>query len=275
LTVRDAATPAGPSPVRWDAFNAPFFVRQHYNDFLNRNPDPEGLTFWTGEINSCGTNVLCQEVKRVNVSAAFFLSIEFQETGYLAYRAYKAAYGDIPGKPVPVTLREFLADTREMGEGVVVGRSNWGARLEANKRAYFERFAASARFTARHPSALTPAAFVAALDQNAGGVLTQAERDALAAELSAAGNTAQARAVTLRKVAEHPELARRELNRAFVLMQYFGYLRRDPDAAPDTDFRGYNFWLGKLNDFNGNFVNAEMVKAFITSLEYTKRFGQP
>jgi len=56
-------------------------------------------------------------------------------------------------------------------------------------------------------------------------------------------------------------------------MQYFGYLRRDPNTGPDTNFDGYHFWLNKLNDFNGNFVNAEMVKAFILSGEYRKRFG--
>ena len=56
-------------------------------------------------------------------------------------------------------------------------------------------------------------------------------------------------------------------------MQYFGYLRRSPNDAPDADFAGYNYWLGKLNEFNGNFVNAEMVKAFIVSGEYRQRFG--
>ena len=56
-------------------------------------------------------------------------------------------------------------------------------------------------------------------------------------------------------------------------MQYFGYLRRAPDAAPDTDFRGYQFWLDKLNEFGGDYIRAEMVKAFITSLEYQQRFG--
>ncbi|HCX30764.1 MAG TPA: hypothetical protein DHU55_13505 [Blastocatellia bacterium] len=58
-------------------------------------------------------------------------------------------------------------------------------------------------------------------------------------------------------------------------MQYFGYLRRNPNDPPEAtlDFAGYNFWLGKLNQFNGNFVNAEMVKAFITSGEYQQRFG--
>ncbi|HYY96490.1 MAG TPA: hypothetical protein VE713_18440, partial [Pyrinomonadaceae bacterium] len=71
--------------------------------------------------------------------------------------------------------------------------------------------------------------------------------------------------------------SRREGNRAFVLMEYFGYLRRNPNEAPEPtlDFQGYNFWLSKLNSFNGNFVQAEMVKAFITSIEYRQRFGQP
>jgi len=65
----------------------------------------------------------------------------------------------------------------------------------------------------------------------------------------------------------------KEFNRAFVLMQYFGYLRRNPNDAPDSDYSGYQFWLAKLNVFDGNFVNAEMVKAFITSTEYRQRFG--
>ena len=55
-------------------------------------------------------------------------------------------------------------------------------------------------------------------------------------------------------------------------MQYFGYLRRDPNSDQDPDFTGYNFWLTKLNAFNGNFQNAEMVKAFLTSIEYRGRF---
>jgi hypothetical protein len=70
-------------------------------------------------------------------------------------------------------------------------------------------------------------------------------------------------------------MAQAELNKAFVLMQYFGYLRRNPNDAPDTNFAGYEFWLNKLNQFNGNFVAAEMVRAFISSAEYRQRFGQP
>src|SRR5256714_6539624 len=57
------------------------FVRQQYHDFLNREPDESGLNFWVNQIESCGADPQCREVKRINVSAAFFLSIEFQETG--------------------------------------------------------------------------------------------------------------------------------------------------------------------------------------------------
>src|SRR2546426_12358468 len=88
---------------------------------------------------------------------------------------------------------------------------------------------------------------------------------------------ATARARALRRVAENSTLALQEFNRAFVLMQYFGYLRRNPNDPPETtlDFQGYNFWLNKLNVFNGNFIEAEMVKAFLNSTEYRQRFGQP
>jgi len=74
-------------------------------------------------------------------------------------------------------------------------------------------------------------------------------------------------------VAEHPNLFNSEFNRAFVLMQYFGYLRRNPNDGPDSDYTGFDFWLTKLNQFGGNFQNAEMVKAFISSAEYRQRFG--
>ena len=74
-------------------------------------------------------------------------------------------------------------------------------------------------------------------------------------------------------MAEHPAVVRAEFNRAFVLMQFFGYLRRNPNDAPDTDYTGYDFWLTKLNQFNGVYIRAEMVKAFLASAEYRKRFG--
>jgi hypothetical protein len=89
-------------------------------------------------------------------------------------------------------------------------------------------------------------------------------------------------------VAESDAVYNRQYNPAFVLMQYFGYLRRDPDDAPDGDLSGYNFWLAKMNGFSQTGENArdeqvalsrvkraEMVKAFLRSAEYRERFGNP
>ena len=258
--------------------DAKFFVRQHYADFLNREPDAAGLTFWTNEITSCFPDPTCREIKRINVSAAFFLSIEFENTGYLVYRMFKTAYGDTisPNVAVPVPiirLNEFLADAQRIGLGVRVGIGDWEAQLEANKNAYAREFVVRQRFLNEYPLTMTPAQFVDKLNLNAGGVLSPSERDQLIAALSIPGDITFARSMVLRKVAEDTDLRQRETNRAFVLMQYYGYLRRNPDDSPDTDFRGWEFWLNKLNQFNGNFVQAEMVKAFIDSIEYRQRFG--
>jgi len=118
---------------------------------------------------------------------------------------------------------------------------------------------------------MTAARFVDALNANAGNPLSATERDRLVNELTTAVKT---RAQVLRAVAEDSDLTGAESNRAFALMQYFGYLRRNPSDAQDTDYTGYEYWLTKLNQFNGNFVEAQMVKAFIDSTEYRARFGQ-
>jgi hypothetical protein len=251
------------------------FVRQNYHDFLNREPDAPGLAFWTSQITSCGNDAQCVEFKRVNVSAAFFLSIEFQNTGYFVERIYKS--GDIspPTVPVPIRFTNFLRDTQGIGAGVVVGVGNWQTQLEANKRAYALAFVQRPEFLSRYPGVTSEAAFVDALNANAGFVLTGSQRSALVAELSPNPSDPALRADVLMKVAENAMLQQREFNRAFVLMQYFGYLRRNPDAAPEAtlNFAGFNFWLNKLNQFNGDYIGAEMIKAFIGSAEYRKRFG--
>ena len=128
-----------------------------------------------------------------------------------------------------------------------------------------------------YPTTQTPAQFVDVLFANAGVTPSPSDRTAAINEFGGAGNTSDtaARGRALRRVAENSILRTQETNKAFVLMQYFGYLRRNPNDPPEVglDFSGYNFWLAKLNQFNGNFVNAEMVKAFIVSGEYKQRFG--
>jgi hypothetical protein len=275
-------SPVGPANVIDDATT---FVRQHYRDFLNRDADSSGLAFWSNEITSCGSDTACTEVKRINVSAAFFLSIEFQQTGYLVERFYKVAYGDDTGSstigsthqlPVPIVrLNEFLRDTQRIGEGVIVLQPGWEQQLENNKQAYASEFVQGGRFIMAFPTTMTPAQFVDKLNQNAGSVLSATELSNainLFGGANDSSNTA-ARAQALRQVAEDQDLYNAESNRAFVLAQYFGYLRRNPNDSPDADYTGYEFWLTKLDQFNGDYIGAEMVKAFISSSEYRQRFG--
>ena len=407
-----------------------FFVRQHYLDFLNREPDTAGLNFWTNQITSCGVDATCRDIKRINVSAAFFLSLEFQRTGLLAYTTHRAAFGpNASGSPAPILYGNFMHDVQVLQKGYVFGQAGADDVLEANKVAYFNEFITRPEFVTKYPSTLTNDQYVdnllasanltpsevrlfvvnltnsqevpptnptttggaarpassgtarfqfnsaqtamtftatinnidvtgsqtadtndnlanahihagasvapgvngpvvwgffgnpfndnnpndqrvtpftsgvggtfsgkwdapegngttlaAQLDnlrngrayinfhtsQFAGGEIrgnfpaANVFRDSLVAGLNGATET---RATVLRKVAEAAELQSREFNSAFVTMEYFGYLRRDPDTA------GFNFWLNKLNSFNGDFIKAEMVKAFISASEFRQRFG--
>ncbi|PYS64875.1 MAG: hypothetical protein DMF74_05600 [Acidobacteria bacterium] len=286
ITITDNDVATGPNPIDTPSF----FVRVHYLDFLNREPDQSGLDFWTNQITSCGSDQACIQLRRINVSAAFYLSIEFQQTGYLVERIYKSSFGDASGSStlgergapgqhqlsVPIVrLNEFLLDTQQIGQGVVVNAPGWEMVLENNKQAFTLDFVQRSRFTTALPTSLTPTQFVNQLFLNAGVTPSASDRQAAINEFGSATNTSDvaARSRALRDVAENSIFSSQEFNRGFVLMQYFGYLRRNPNDPQDTDYTGYEFWLNKLNLFNGNFVAAEMVKAFITSVEYRQRFG--
>jgi hypothetical protein len=252
--------------------DADFFVSTQYVDFLSRFPDQSGFNFWTNDITVCAADPACTEVKRINVSAAFFVSIEFQQTGYLVYKMYEAGFGVPNGSPVPVRREDFMPDTRTIGNGVVVGQQGWEGVLDANKNSFALAFVQRPAFTGQFPSGMPAQAFVDKMDGNLGGVLSSSEKSDLVALLGGTPDDPTKRASVLRQVAENSNLSQRDFNKAFVLMQYFGYLKRNPNDAPDTNFDGYNFWLGKLNQFNGNYIQAEMVKAFIASSEYLNRF---
>jgi CSLREA domain-containing protein len=236
-----------------------FFVRQHYLDFLGREPDADGLKFWVDNIRVCGADLQCREVKRINTSAAFFLSIEFQGTGFFVQRLYRLSFGRAP------LFAEYLPDLTAVREGVIVGQPGALDRLELNKRLFVEQFVKRAAFKAKFDPQ-NEAQYVDTLAAAAGVTLPEEERTALIVNLLTHRET---RAGVLLKMVEKDAFIRAEFNRAFVQMEYFGYLRRDPDAA------GFNFWLNKLNAFNGDYIKAEMVKAFLSSTEYRARFGQP
>jgi hypothetical protein len=232
-----------PNPIN----DAQFFVRQHYLDFLNREPDPGGLTYWTGQITQCGANDACLKTQRITVSAAFFIELEFQETGSFVYRFYQASYARRPN------FAEFVSDRSQ-----VIG----GSDLEANKQAFANAWVGRAAFLQAYPSTMTPAQFVNKLFDSAGLVPFTAERQQLITDMQNGKTRAQA----VREVTEISQFKSREYNPSFVLMQYFGYLHRDPDQG------GYDFWLNVLNNRDPNNYRG-MVCSFITSREYQERTG--
>jgi len=234
--------------------DADFFITQHYVDFLSRFPDQGGFNYWTGQITTCNTDAACILDRRIGVSAAFFIEQEFQNTGSYVYRFYRGGLGRTP---LGILYSEFTADRHQ-----VVG----GTNLEASKAAYAEAFTQRADFIAKYPTADSNTIFVDKLIANilaTDGVDLSGQKSALLATLNGAGGT---RGKVVRQAVEDPAFTSAEYNGSFVLMQYFGYLKRDPDAG------GYNFWLSIVNNKEPNNFRG-MVCSFITSQEYQERFG--
>ena len=241
VTITDNETTNGPNPVD----GTPFFVRQQYLDFLNREPDPGGYAAWQAVINGCPQgDTTCD---RIHVSSSFFRSPEFQDRGYFVYRFYPVAFGR---KPEYV---EFVPDLAKVSGFLS------DAELEAAKVAFINEFMSRPAFVAKF-NGLTDTQYVDMLLTTA-GVAPHQFRDFWIAAL---GNGTRTRATVLRDISESPEVYNRYFNQAFVVMQYFGYLRRDPDAF-------YLDWIAVLDanpsDYRG------MVNGFMNSLEYRFRFG--
>jgi hypothetical protein len=281
ITINDAASP---TPNAID--DTTIFVRQQYHDFLNREPDAAGLAFWKNNVDVCNTDATeaaryggaraCIETKRVITSAAFFLSIEFRGTGGLVRDFYVAALdrpasGNMPG------FVEFTRDTQAVQAGVVVGMGNWQRTLDANREAFMADFVMRPEFVGLYTTSDTPDQYVDKLYSHANVTPANGQErlDAIA-EFGGATTASDpaARGRALLRITQNAAFQRRELNRGFVQMQYFGYLRRNPNDEADG-LIGFDFWLGKLNQFSGDFIAAEMVKAFIASNEYRQRFGTP
>jgi hypothetical protein len=224
-----------------------FFVRQHYLDFLEREPDGEGLRYWANEIRACSSDAHCANSRRTGVSAAFFVEQEFQHTGSFVYRMYKASLGRQPN------YSEFAAD-----RGKVLGSTT----LAQQQQSFAAEWVMRDAFKQQYPDTMSASEFVNRLFDTA----ALAAFDIRQAQIEAMTRDGKTRAQVLRDLIDIPELRTREYNPSFVLMQYFGYLRREPDRD------GYNFWLNVLEtQAPGNYRG--MVCAFITSAEYQQRFS--
>jgi hypothetical protein len=227
-----------------------FFVQQQYIDFLGRMPDSVGFANWNNTLNNCPNRGFGEfdnpNCDRVHVSAGFYQSLEFQGRGYWAYRYYDAALGRRP------LYTEFIPDMQK------VGGSLSPAQEAVAKDQYMNDFVTKPEFKALY-DALSNQGFLDKLEQTTG--VTIANKANLVAALN--GGT-QTRAQVLRTVIESQPIFDKFFNRGFVTMQYFGYLRRDPDTI------GFKNWVDTLNADPSNF--RHMIFGFIYSTEYMNRF---
>jgi hypothetical protein len=231
-----------------------FFVRQQYLDLLNREPDQAGFDYWSAQINQCNGDAACIRARRISVAAAFFIEQEFQQTGFLVYRFYKASFESAPTYAQYVTDRAILAG---------------GEDIDQDKILFAEDFVQRADFVARYPLSQSAGAYVDTLIRMVSlgsQVDLSPHRAELINEYNGGANQVESRMRALLKLVGFAEFVAAEYNKAFVLEQYFAYLGREPDA------QGYLFWLNVLNNRQPNNYRG-MVCSFITSTEYQKRFS--
>jgi hypothetical protein len=239
ITILDNDSGVAANPID----NNEFLIRQLYIDFLGRLPDQAGLAAWLGILNNCPVDdVHCD---RIEVAHGFAHSEEFASRGYFIYRFYRAALGRVPH------YSEFIPDMARVS-GFLSAQE-----LEAAKVDFINDFMSRPEFTSRY-NGTDATAYVNLLEQTA--LVTLPNKQQLINDLTAGTKT---RAQVLRIAMETAEVYAKYYNEAFIVMNYFGFLRRDPDAA-------FQAWIDIFNHTNDY---RTIINGFINSLEYRQRFG--
>lgn len=236
------------APTLVDIAKPEVFVRQQYLDILQREPDPTGLQTWLTKLKECpeqgglGGNSNCD---RVYVQMGLLGSAEFSERSYFVLRLYLATIGRRP------LYEEFVRDHAPIG--IVES-----GELKRRKEQLIVEWVQRPEFKSIYDD-LTNASFVDKLLHTAAN--SSANRRELLAQLDSQQKT---RAQVVEAVVEDQQTIEAFRNQAFVLMQFFANLNRDPKE------REYDERLKMLNA-TGNY--RQLVFDFIYSVEYRKRFG--
>ncbi|MDT4966221.1 MAG: hypothetical protein QOJ64_958 [Acidobacteriota bacterium] len=242
ITITDNESSTGANPLAANSF----FVRQHYIDFLGREPEPAGLQGWLDVLNNCGVTI-APPCDRIEVSSGFFRSEEFQTRGYFVYRFYSAV-GRIP------LYNDFIPDFAKVS-GFLSAQ-----QLEDNKVAFVQDFMTRSDYQTKYGSITDPTNYVTAVLQTLG----LPNHPGKASWISSLTSGAKTKAQVLREVTESTEVYQKYYTEAFVIMQYFGYLRRSADGS-------YVSWIQTMNSTNGDY--RTMINGFLNSAEYRLRFG--
>jgi hypothetical protein len=244
-----------------------FFIQQQYIDFLRRFPEPEGLQFYLNILNGCqSTDTECIKYTRGALAANFFRSPEFKTKGSYVMYLYMVTLGQRPSTDAELAdpskntferphYAEYMTDVQS-----ITSPDDRNGPDPAKKAALTAAFVQRPEIVAKYPLSLTDAQFAQALQQTAG--VTLANQSVF---------TGKSRAEILQIVAESPEVNAKFYVQSFVTMEYFGFLRRDPDL-PGFVFHNnrYKNVLAPIlgTDLTENFI----VRGFIESPEYQGRF---
>lgn len=200
---------------------------------------------------SLGPRELASRIER----DPFALIVQFPRTSFFVYRLCQASYGRMPRR------QEFMTAMALLGRGVFIGAPGWDEQLERNRLSLLADWMNSREFRQLYEGK-SNAEFVDALLENSRAGLNANQRHALVENLDAQNHSRQ---TALLRIVEDKLFYKREYNNAYVLTHFFGYLRRNPDDAPDADLKGFNFWRDRLNSW-GDYRSISM--AFIESEEY-------
>ncbi|HLL13963.1 MAG TPA: pre-peptidase C-terminal domain-containing protein [Pyrinomonadaceae bacterium] len=256
--VSDDLAPPTSNPIN----QTPFFVRQHYLDFLDREPEPGEP--WSAVLANCPQNIFSgpevnTDCDRIAVSGAFFGSPEFRLKGFFVFLHYKAAFGSANNPLYVPQYVEFVADARRVSG--VTAAEVIGKRLDFSED-FLARTSVSNAF-----ANTTNEVFVDRILANLGIGMTNPDptsgetRNSL---VNALNTNTKTRPQVLRLIVESAEAIAVQFNRAFVAIQYYGYLRRTPEAT------GYEANLNALNQTNNS---RQLINGFLNSIEYRLRFG--
>jgi hypothetical protein len=252
------------------------FVCQQYHDLLVREPESGGMQFYLDYLNGCqSTDTECIKFRRGTISVGFFRSPEFMQKGSFVMNLYMITLGQRPATAAEINdstkvdrphYTEFMMDLRNISDPND-DKAMVSALKDALTVAWLQRPEIQAIF-----GSLTNEQFVKKLESTAG--VTLANESTLIANLN---NSTQTRAQVLRAVAESPEVNTKFYMQSFVTMEYFGYLRREPESCignPNPNQCGYIFHLNGFNSMSDPALRENfIVRGFIESPEYRQRFG--
>ena len=231
-----------------------FFVKQHYRDLLGRDADDAGLEYWAGQLDECGQDAQCIRTRRLAISGAFVKEPEFQRKAEFVYQLYLSGLGRRP------QFSEFVNEREKLGGSETIEKEKLGLALE---------FVARPEFTKRYSESMSGKEFLDTLLHS----ITEVSSVDLSSQyedlLRLYDGSNAGRAAIMLRLAGSAELRTAEKDRAFLLMQYFGYYLRDPE---ESDFQT---WLDTLESKPPNDTNrySAVTCAFLNSSEYQSRFG--